>query len=485
MFRVRKPAPDARVLKIRDYEDRLYAMQQGVQEQHKLSAVADWEHKTDSRIKALNVTKRFEVLKDRRQADIGRRQHELATKLANEEFALQQELLSSQTTPEQRRAELTARARTLAARRETERQKLAADLYEQQFRENCDLLRGKESQLATYHIQDVQQQQIVEKEHVKEQQKAEDMHWSELNEQDRLAKDFKYAEDKRRAREQYEAIGKLLDAQVASNSQRNGEEAAQQQQEIDALKARWAADDEAARQAEDSARARQQQLNLEVKEFNRAKQAEVERIAAAEQQADQQLMDAAMRKDAQEEAADKQLKAERKAEQLRYRKHLEALLAKEQLDTAKRDSMIDAALAEQNAKRDAELAARMAARKQLLLEVTQGQRDQIQQHQHARQQVAADNEKLRQLQEAEAACEAEAVAAARAVEYRNELRHRLDIQAQIAAKEQRAAAETDQQWEEARANAAAEAAYQAKVNATLSSAAPKQYFGRQKVEWFT
>lgn len=45
----------------------------------------------------------------------------------------------------------------------------------------------------------------------------------------------------------------------------------------------------------------------------------MERIAAAEQQADQQLMEAAMRKDAQEEAADKQAKAERKAEQLRYR----------------------------------------------------------------------------------------------------------------------------------------------------------------------
>jgi hypothetical protein len=33
--------------------------------------------------------------------------------------------------------------------------------------------------------------QVVEKEHVKEQQKAEDMHWSELNEQDRLAKEFR------------------------------------------------------------------------------------------------------------------------------------------------------------------------------------------------------------------------------------------------------------------------------------------------------
>lgn len=45
----------------------------------------------------------------------------------------------------------------------------------------------------------------------------------------------------------------------------------------------------------------------------------MERITAAEQQADRQLMEAAMRKDAQEEAADKQAKAERKAEQLRYR----------------------------------------------------------------------------------------------------------------------------------------------------------------------
>lgn len=63
---------------------------------------------------------------------------------------------------------------------------------------------------------------------------------------------------------------------------------------------------------------------------------------------------------------------------------MEALLAKEQLDTAERDRMIDAALAEQNAKRDAELAARMGARQQLQAEVTRGQLDQIRQHQQAR-----------------------------------------------------------------------------------------------------
>lgn len=61
----------------------------------------------------------------------------------------------------------------------------------------------------------------------------------------------------------------------------------------------------------------------------------------------------------------------------------------------------------------------------------------------------------------------------------------IHVQAQIAAKAQRAAAEQDQRREEAQSNAAAEAAYQAKVNATLTTAAPKQYFGRRKVDWYS
>lgn len=132
-----------------------------MQEQNKLNAAANWQLKTDQKIKALNINVRFEALKLRRQADLDRRQAQLADKLAAEEQALQQELLNSRTTPEQRRAELTARARSLAAKREAERQQLAQQLYEQQFRESCDLLRGKESQIATHDIQHIQQQQVT------------------------------------------------------------------------------------------------------------------------------------------------------------------------------------------------------------------------------------------------------------------------------------------------------------------------------------
>ena len=131
-----------------------------LQEQNKLNAAASWQLKTDQKIKALNINARFEALKLRRLADIERRQSQLADKLAMEELALQQELLDSRTTPEQRRAELTARARSLAAKREAERQQLAQQLYEQQFRESCDLLRGKESQIATHETQHIQQQQV-------------------------------------------------------------------------------------------------------------------------------------------------------------------------------------------------------------------------------------------------------------------------------------------------------------------------------------
>lgn len=89
---------------------------------------------------------------------------------------------------------------------------------------------------------------------------------------------IRYAEDKQKAKEQYEAIKQLLDAQCQSNRQRNAEEAAQHQVEIDRLKATCAADDEVARQAEVAARARQQQLNVEVTEFNRYSYQERSRV---------------------------------------------------------------------------------------------------------------------------------------------------------------------------------------------------------------
>lgn len=71
-----------------------------------------------------------------------------------------QQLLLSQVTPEQRRAQLAARARTLAASRESERQALALSLMDQAFREKCDVLRDTNSKRILYSTLDERNAQV-------------------------------------------------------------------------------------------------------------------------------------------------------------------------------------------------------------------------------------------------------------------------------------------------------------------------------------
>eukprot|EP00891_Asterochloris_glomerata_P001355 jgi/Astpho2/1355/Aster-x1001 len=492
-------------------------MQQRVQEQQKMAQLATWEARTDQRIKAVNMNRRLKALQDRREADLDRRRQDLACKLAAEQQALQAELLSSRRTPEQRRAELAERARSLAARREGERQRLAQQLLDQQFKEGCDQLRGVESKKLTMDMIHQQQLQAAAKAQEHLRQHDIDMRWAAINLQQGAEQERKYQAEKRAAQERYKAIGALLDEQCAANAEQHAEEAAQVAQEVQALKAQWAAEDEAARQEEVKARLGQQRLNVEVKEFNRVKQAEMQAVADAERAADVQLVSDAMRSAAEEEAREQAAKEQRKEEQRRYRatsgtlgsiiltllrssamkssgataaiawgegKHLELLLEREQVSTAERDAMIEAAWEEQSARQEAEQAARDAARKRLMDEVTAAQVEQMRQHQLARRR-GADNEAIRAEQALQLAAEDQAAEAARLREYRNELRHRMDIEAQMVAKQQRRAAEQTQKREEVEAHRQAEAAYQQRISTLLEKAEPRQYYGRRKVDWFT
>lgn len=123
--------------------------------------MADWQAKSDDRIRQLVVQQRFEALKARREANLDGRRQRLAAKLFQEDQQLKQELLASQETPEQRRAKLAARARELAARREAERQELAKQLYERAFMENCDVLRDVNSKRFLYRTLEERNAQVV------------------------------------------------------------------------------------------------------------------------------------------------------------------------------------------------------------------------------------------------------------------------------------------------------------------------------------
>ncbi len=122
--------------------------------------MAEWNTRSDQKMKHLTVQRRLEAINYRREADLQGRRQRLAEKLYQEDIALRQELIDGKETPEQRRAKLAARARELADRREAERQALAAQLYEQAFMENCDVLRETNSRRVLYRTLDERTAQV-------------------------------------------------------------------------------------------------------------------------------------------------------------------------------------------------------------------------------------------------------------------------------------------------------------------------------------
>ena len=122
--------------------------------------MAEFETRTTKRIVNNIVQQRFEALKARKEGNLNARRQRLADKLDGEDAAYKAELLASKKTPEQRRAELTQRARDLATRREAERQQLAATLYDRAFMESCDVLRDANSKRTLYRTLDERNAQV-------------------------------------------------------------------------------------------------------------------------------------------------------------------------------------------------------------------------------------------------------------------------------------------------------------------------------------
>ncbi len=222
------------------------------QEEKKASHVAHWQVRSDQKMKSLNVQRRLEALNLRREADLNARRERLAQLLYSEDLALKQELVSGKETPEQRRAKLANRARDLATKREAERQALAAQLYEQAFQENCDVLRETNSKRILYRTLDERNAQVrgrdarerahgridraggpqqcccccccspcgVQIEQRLAQRIAEEEEkraYTEMNEAQRIKAEQRYLDDKRKQKELQTATVKVLDEQVRAD----------------------------------------------------------------------------------------------------------------------------------------------------------------------------------------------------------------------------------------------------------------------------
>eukprot|EP00775_Hariotina_reticulata_P007950 gene7950-8148_t len=484
MYRQVKTPPDARISKIRDYEDRLSTIKNAVKEDSKLGAAASWEAKTDKRIQQNAVQQRFNDLRAQRAANLDERRQKLARLLHEEEQALKQELVNCQETPAQRRAGMADRARQMARKREAEREQLAAELKEQAFRDNCDPLKQRYSRQIMYKTAQEREHQIEEKLSQRIQEAEEQRQFDAMYEAERLKKEQRHFDDIRRLQENAGAVKCSLDAQVAAVQSRQQSEAQQEALEVHRMQQHWARLQEEAEAAERAERERLKLLADEVRQFNALKLMELTEQERQERAQDLTTLQEALAREAAEEAADLAASEAKRQSDAHYRQQLATMMAKEQADRGEQDAVIEAALKKQQAKEDAEWAAREAARKALMAEVAQIRQEQIAYKQHCKS-LEKENQRFELLQIQEELQMLEKDKSSQAAEARKRaLRQHLDVQTQMLAQAHLKAAEQEDKLHAAELARQSELRYMQRVAAAEQQQAPQMFYGRKKVEWF-
>lgn len=476
---------DSKYDKVREMEERLRNMNKATQEDKKFSDIAHWQQRSDSRVKSMVIQKRLEVLKARRDADLDSRRQRLAMKLQEEDRRLKEELLSSQETPEQRRAKLATRARELAARREEERVMLADSLREQAFQVNCDVLRETNSKRLLYGTLEERNAQIEQKMAAKIAEEEEKRMYHEMNEHERMKKEQRYLDDTRAAQERRDATVKALDEQVAVLEARRAEGAAARLQEIAELRALWEAMEREQQQEEENERNRMLQLAVELAEFNKLKMMEISERDRAERELDLKILQDALTREAQDEEREAANRRKHQEEVRHFREQLALLMAQEADETAERDAMIQAVADAQQAKRDAELAAREAARRQLMAEVDAIRQEQIA-YKTQRRNAALDEVEYERRQMEELNLQmSEEETRRRKEAAKKALLTKLEHQTQMVSKAHIKAAEHDERLRALEQAQVAERTYTGQVKSTLDRHEPKTWHGRKKLDFYT
>tara|TARA_B110000977_G_scaffold199915_2_gene288694 strand:+ start:148 stop:1494 length:1347 start_codon:yes stop_codon:yes gene_type:complete len=428
---------------------------------------------------------RFEVLKARAEATLDVRREKLAGMLFDEERALQAELVADQVTPEERHAALVERARALVAKREEERAQFAEQQLYRQWRAGCDGVRQGDSNAMKECALAGRSAQVERKAAEKEQALLEKIAHDEAYERERLKKEARYLSDVEERKKRDDEGVRLLNEQLVENRERRAELDDAKKRDVQELKAKWAADDDAAA-ADAAAKAeKEKRIAEELKVFNAQRRLELAAAKVDEEDFKKKLLDDAMAQIAAEEAREAELKERKKEQDLLYREHLSKLMVKGALDETERDRLIAEEQAKYDAKRQEEKDREERARAQLMAEVFADRERQLAAKAARRLVAVEDKAEERRRMEVElaeiAVAESEHSAALNAVQVQN----RLDIEAQIRYRDSIAAKQKEEKRRQWESSMRAEADYQRMIENDQRQVKPATpNYARKSTAWF-
>ena len=477
---------------MRKEEDYRLSAQTNVEYNATISGIAQWENKTDKRIAANVVQRRYDSLNAQDKEQLDAKRARLRSLLASEEAQLQRELELQQPDPDEIRTKMEARARALNEKREAARQEYADQMRYKQWRAACDPLRSHDSHIITVSATNARVGQVSAKHARAEQQKKEEAVFAEMWEGERLKKEERYATDILAARQRDAECVKMLDEQLRVFQLRKGEASEERAREEAELKASWAKAEAAAAAKEEKARERAKQLGKDLLHFNIEKQKQVGAQLAAERRLDEEMVRAAMSRAKAEEERELDAKEKAKGEARMYRQHLMAMMKREAQSEEERDRLIKQYEDQAWAKREEVWQAEADGRSKLLKDVLATRKSQVEEHEQ--QKTAAFNEKM--ADRARLAVEKEEMdrLAKENAErsYRLKVQNRADIEAQMQAREQRKRQTAEEAKREYRQAMLTEQAYQAAISsdvkATYERASAAEYkpsYGRKSTPWFS
>ena len=330
--------PDYLIQKRRAADDARQVYVDVAADNFKVGARAEWEIRSGNGIEARRTQARFNAVRAADAASLDARRRKLAALLAAEQAEQQEQLISLDMTPAQRKVEMEQRCAKLKAAREGERQSYVKEQYERQWRLACDPLREQESIAIMKATNAARAYQIGEKMNMLEMEERENRVFDDMWEQDRRTKLGR--EEKEAAhRGQMESDQKsVLDQQVTRNTPParlarppplpllprsspasspsqvtelhhfRASEKTLAQQESELLKEQWDLERAEARRVEEIRQDMILRAQDELDEFNKHKRAQLARAVAAEKAEDAARLKAVLDHEAKMDASEHESK---------------------------------------------------------------------------------------------------------------------------------------------------------------------------------
>jgi len=219
-------------------------------EQAKVEQKALWENRTCDVIRTKKIEAKISHVKGMKDDQLAARRKKLATMLATEQSAYEQEMVDKEETPQQRMEKMAVRAYELKKRREDERQSVVQEKLYQQWRESIDELRQADSKLFELHTLATRDKQLGEKGKREEMERRENAVFEALWQEGYHAKIEREEREKELKKERNEQAKKTLETQLHLKQVKEQDARVMEQMEREEMKRHWAAqEEEAAEQA--------------------------------------------------------------------------------------------------------------------------------------------------------------------------------------------------------------------------------------------